>query len=212
MVGDINLHSPYDPLKESRRFVAGTYQEQSPACIILLGTALDYLTTACRDYFPHSRIICIFFDEQLFKLATTYAHGPVHKLVVCWHPGLGRSLAAFLNSQLSEWDLEGLEIFEWKPCTQAFPAAACESKATLTKIITELRSSLVTIGTFGKLWIKNTLANFLGIDAIIKTLPCRQDYPIVIVASGPSLERAVTILKPLAPIFRFGLYPPACPC
>jgi hypothetical protein len=188
----IALHSLYDPVREAQRFVHGSVGGEAPATIVLLGEGIGHITAAARDLHPDARVVRIFYSEELARAAAVDP-GPT------WHPGMGLDLGEFLRQALGELDLEGLRVIEWPPSARAFPTLSRRANATLRQVVQQLNGSFVTTVAAGRLWIRNSVANFLGIDSALVGEPCAADRPVLIAAPGPSLETAVPLISEVRP-------------
>jgi len=202
--GKTVIHSTYDPLKEARRFILETCRGENPSCFILLDPGLGYLIRAIRAQFPYSSLICLYFSDTTFQMRRESCE-------TSWHPGADLSLAEFLRRHLHELDLEGLKIIEWPPITSLFPDEARTVRETLAQVLRELKGSLVTTGSMGRLWIRNTIQNFINLDSTLAGDICFSDKPIVIAASGPSLEECIPVLKECANTCNLWVLPSAIP-
>ena len=64
-IGDIKLHSSYDPQKEAERFVSGLECSFSPTHIVITGPALSYCAKYLRKRFDNAIIIAIHYTNEL---------------------------------------------------------------------------------------------------------------------------------------------------
>jgi len=187
-INGVLLHSAYDPEKEARRFVTEAIGKKSPALIFLLGAGIGYVGKALKERFPEAKLICMYYSTPLYE--QSFCRGEIN-----WHPQAGTDVADFLYARLSEPDLEGLEYIEWPPCGKSFSKLSGQVHKALHQVIRELNGSVVTTAGAGRLWIKNTFYNFLHLDNIMGGSPCTKTLPIVIMASGPSLEQSYPLVK-----------------
>ncbi len=178
------LHSTYDPVSEARRF-ARTVVEGLPASpvIVIVGAALGYLEAAVSAELPGARLLRVMLDPAIAGLESEPPAAPG------WHPGLGGSLGAFLGKSLDESDVAGLRVIEWAPCAAAWPEQAALARREIRDFVQSLRASYATTASFGPLWLRNTLANFVGLTRIGRFAEPRG--AVCIAASGPSLAEAV---------------------
>ncbi|MQY76422.1 MAG: DUF115 domain-containing protein [Spirochaeta sp.] len=181
------LHSRYDPLKESQRFVKNSLSSEYPAAVIFLGAGLGYTASLIKETFPQAKLICIYYSADIFKESkrTPWLY---------WFPGAETTLLSFLRLNLKELELEGLSILKWAPCERIFPEMAKTAATALQQVLKELRGSLVTTLVMGRHWIQNSFINFLSIERIITPSSDKYDLPIFLAGSGPSLEQAATLL------------------
>lgn len=186
-IDGIALHSPYDPVREAERFVEGSLRGENPSTIVLLGEGLGYATRALAARMPSARLIRVFYSEQIYGFCEP-DRAPT------WHPGSPRSVADFLRAHIGELDMEGLRAIEWQPSASLFPSFSRSANEGLRQVLQELNGSLVTTLAAGKLWIRNSIANFLCVDRSLAGRPCGPARAVIVAASGKSLERALPLL------------------
>lgn len=181
------LHSRYDPLKESQRFVESSLSGEYPSAVIFLGTGLGYTASLIKETFPQAKLICIYYSADIFKMSkrTPFLH---------WFPGADIRLLDFLRLNLSELEMEGLRILKWAPSERIFPEMAKTTATVLQQVLKEMRGSLVTTLTMGKRWIQNSFINFITIERVLTRSSCKHNLPLFLAGSGPSLEQAITLL------------------
>lgn len=181
------LHSRYDPLKESQRFVNISLSGEYPSTVIFLGTGLGYTASLIKETFPQAKLICIYYSADIFKESkqTPWLY---------WFPGAEITLLSFLRLNLKELELEGLRVLKWAPSERIFPEMAKTATTALQQVLKELRGSLVTTLAVGRRWIQNSFINFLSIERVLTTSSDKYDLPLFLAGSGPSLEQAVTLM------------------
>ncbi len=199
-----SIHSRYDPVREADRFAAKALQNATPSSIVLLGPGLGYVARSLRRCSPGSRIIGIYYDERVYDLAQ-------ERPSPSWHPGLASSLESFLRNSLTDLDGVGLKILNWGPCSRLFPERARRVATAVHQHVRELTGNFVTVNTLGKLWIRNSVLNFLDIDAVFSGRLCRPDLPTIVAASGPSLEDGIPALRESMPFVNLWALPSAVP-
>ncbi len=187
-INGVSLHSRYNPKKEASRFVETALSHKAPGIIILLGASLGYLAEAIKKQFPQTLLICIYYATTLFN--KSFYKGDLN-----WHPELEPNVLDFFYKHIAELDLEGLEYIEWPPSSLVYKESSQITHTSLQQVLRELSGSLITTVGAGKLWLKNTFFNFLCLDNIVGGKPCADNLPLVIIASGPSLEQSYPILK-----------------
>jgi hypothetical protein len=180
--GDVWLHSPYDPEREARRFVASSIGSSRPSHVLLLGPCLDYLTPAVRSILPGSRIVSIQYASFFAARARSVPDA-------CWHPGITDSLGSFLDANIDENAISGVAVLEWEPASRAFPEESLFARKAVSASLDRLNSSAATVKAFGKRWLSNACLSFLLVDRAVSPRPRR--IPILLAAAGPSLNSAL---------------------
>ena len=165
------LHSRYDPLKESQRFVNSSLSGEYPSAVIFLGTGLGYTASLIKETFPQVKLICIYYSADIFKESKRTPW-------LCWFPGAEITLLSFLRLNLKELELEGLRVLKWVPSECIFPEMAKTATTALQQVLKELRGSLVTTLAMGRRWIQNSFINFLSIERVLTTSSDKYDLPL----------------------------------
>ncbi len=185
----IHLHSAYDPAAEAERFIKQIIKDDKPSTIILLGAGLGYIIRAVQCKFPYAKLIPVFYSEEISANCT-------QKASFFWHPGQTQTLLSFLRDHINELDTEGLKILEWPASAAIFPELSKTANRASSQLLKELRGSIFTTLSAGKRWIQNSFMNFISIDSTLCTNPdSRIKLPIMIAASGPTLERAAGLIS-----------------
>lgn len=186
----VSLHSPYDPEREAERFVAAGVGRDAPGTIVVLGEGIGHITRAARTLYPGARVLSLHYATELWAHAPPAAHA-------AWHPGTPGSALEFLRRALAELDVEGLRVIEWPPSRSLFPEVSRCVLEAVAQTVRELNGALVTTASSGRRWLRNSVLNtLLGPDPLC-VLPYRPGTPIVVAASGPSLERAADAIRPI---------------
>jgi len=186
----IHLHSPYDPEKEARRFVRQSIKQPDPSMILLLGAGLGYLYRELTRSFPSAAVMAVFYHEAVWRSFT-----PALPPGMYWHPGESATVLQFLRSRIHELEAEGLAVLEWPASARVFPEESLLVNRALHQLFREIRGTLVTTAALGRRWLRNSLANFLGIDQIFPPVGSKPGrVTTVIAASGPSLQEGSDFL------------------
>ena len=199
-----SIHSRYDPVREADRFAAKALEGVSPSSIVLLGPGLGHVVGSLKRRSPTSRVIGIYYDERIYNLAR-------ERPSFSWHPGIGSSLESFLRNNLIDEDGKGLKILNWGPSTHMFPDSARHAAAVVRRHVRELTGNYVTVNALGRLWIRNSVLNFIDIDTVFAGNLCHPDLPTIVAASGPSLESGISALRDARPFTNLWALPSAVP-
>jgi hypothetical protein len=203
-VDGIALHSPYDPVREAHRFVLEGIGTEPPSAVVVLGEGLGYVGHAVKDLFPSARVIRVHYSAEIFRAA-----GPLDG--PAWAPGQKSSLADFLLGQIGEFDMEGLRVLEWPPSARLFPSIARDANDTVRRVLQQLNGSLVTTIAAGRLWLRNSIENFLAFESVLVGRPCAEDRPVLIAAPGPSLEESAKLIRTALPFIDLWALPSSLP-
>jgi hypothetical protein len=200
------LHSPYDPEKEACRFAQERLKRQSPAAILLLGAELGHLRAALRRLHPQAGLLAVFYDQELHARSLDRP-GPE----TSWHPGRG-PLLEFLRGAVEELHTEGLAVLEWPASARIYPEVSLAAHRQVAQLLRERRGSLATTAALGRRWLANSFRNYLGLERILAPRPAASERPILIAASGPSLEQGLPVLSSLRSRMALWCLPSALSC
>ena len=184
---DAALHSAYDPVAEARRFVAASGVDASVRTIFLVAPCLGYLLPPLREAAPDARILTIqcspFFSEDVAIFPSD----------ACWTPADSLDLASFLEREASDVQALRSRIVEWRPASLAYGRRAVEYASAIRDFVATARANEETVAAFGRRWIRNAFRFLRAVER-----PCaleRGNAPIVVVGSGPSLEKTAGVLR-----------------
>jgi hypothetical protein len=200
------LHSPYDPEVEAARFAHERLKGQKPSAILLLGAELGHARDALRRLHPQAGLLAVFYDPEIHARSFDRP-GPD----TSWRPGQG-SLLEFLRSNVDELSAEGLAVLEWPPSARIYPDVSLESHRQVAQLLRERRGSLATTAALGRRWLSNSLRNFVGLERILPPMPDSADRPVLLAASGPSLEQALPTVFGLRDRLALWCLPSALSC
>ena len=188
-INDNHIHSGIDPEKEAEKYLSTRIKNNSnPSLILILFPGLNYLYNPLKKYFPNTNIITVHLNSEMYH--NSAADIQCDKV---WHPGSNLQLKQFLYQNIKEVEVKKLLVFTWEPIIKAFPSEAKKYSGLVEQVLTEYNSNITTTNYFGKKYIKNIFKNILLVEktAIINNI----QNPIVITSSGPSIEKAIPLIK-----------------
>jgi len=186
----IRLHSAYDPVREAERFAAHAAKKREPGTILLLGAGLGYLIECLRAAYPRTRLLTVFYSREISDRCSARSGA-------CWDPESSETLSNWLRRQIAELDAEGLLVLEWPASARMFPRLSARANNAVRQLLQEHRGSLVTTMAAGRQWLANGFINAVTLDNFLDVNPQAALLPIVVAASGPSLEKAAAPLQKL---------------
>lgn len=191
------FHSPFDPEREAERFVESSLGTSQPSLVVLFGEGLGYLTKALTARFPGIRVISVRYSADLMRAAKSTGQDVASS--DAWSPESATDVLDFFRTRIDELEVEGLRVIEWPAAARIFPGESRRAQEGLQQALRELNGSFLTAVGSGKLWARNSFANFLGIGSALRGRLCSPERPVVIAAPGPSLEQAAPLLRELRP-------------
>lgn len=215
----ISLHSSYNTQAEAERFVQNLDADFNPACVVIIEGALGYCAPFLRKRFPNAKIGVVRFgadfsqSDKLFDFSLPLQAEE------------GGTAAAPLSERL--FDALGEEglfqslFFEWPPSARIWPQETKEAWLQIRAAAQKAKSVLATREYFGKRWLKNKILFFTKIQKAAALNKIQK--PVLICASGPSLEDAIPAIKrardkifvcalssSITVLKHFGVEPDAC--
>ncbi len=185
------IHSGIDPVREAEKYLLARFNPSDPpGVIILIFPGLNYLYGQIRKHFPHSRIIILHLNRELYDHSVVDKYEKNDSL---WYPECGIPLKTFLYDKISETDIKSLVTISWEPVIKAFPDQAKTISSIAAQVLTEYNSNINTTSYFGKKCIKNIIRNITALENIVSIRKIQK--PVVITGSGPSLEKSIPLLR-----------------
>ncbi|MFO7730148.1 MAG: 6-hydroxymethylpterin diphosphokinase MptE-like protein [Spirochaetia bacterium] len=182
------LHSRYDPWREAEKYIQHSQVSISKTTYILLEPGYGYLSKVLLNKNPQAKILEVHCTSNLEALSVTASQTKI----AAWSPDSKISLSAFLYSHIDDLEIGSVEVLAWPPAERLFPNAYSDLKQQVRSFLQERRSTIHTTGKFGRLWLRNTLKRVALLPPIISKLAVHA--PVVIAASGPSLQKALPLL------------------
>ncbi|MBO4546802.1 MAG: DUF115 domain-containing protein [Treponema sp.] len=176
----IPLHSAYNPQAEGERFAQGLKVDFNPQNIVIIEGALSYCAPFIKKRFPSAKVGTIRFAQDFSQSDKEWDFCiPLEQ----------NALFDFFGEEA----LFQTVFFDWKPSAAAWPEQNKKAWTQIKEATLKAKTVLATREYFGKRWLKNKVSFFNHINkaAIIKQI----QKPVVICASGPSLEGALESIK-----------------
>lgn len=183
-VGNLLIHSRFDPVGEADRYVAALALETTIQLFILIEPALGYMVGPLKKKFPRSTIISIHCSSFfLIKIPKIKEIVPAD---FQWSPASKLSLYSFLEQYLREEELPWVKVLEWRPSLRAYQEKALDILKEVNGFLKIAHANERTQRAFGPRWFKNALKNsiFNHPTFILR----KTTKPVLVVGAGPSVE------------------------
>ena len=182
-VNGVHLHSTYNPTHEAELFAASLSSSFSPQYIIVTEPALSYCAQFLRKRFPNARIGAVRYD-------TAFASSDTLWDIVF---DANSKLADELFNALGEEGICSTLFASWKASERAYIPQHDTAWSKIKDALMKSRDVLFTRSYFSSRWILNAVSfcTHVSRTAHITKGTC----PVVIAASGPSLENTLPYLK-----------------
>lgn len=180
-INSIRLHSSYDPVKEAQRYVSSLDINFVPSLIVVTEPALSYCACFLRKRFPKTILVAIrfsnLFDDYNSLWDKVFYYDEVDSLLNIY----GEDLLLVTG------------FFSWQPAQQVFPDEYISCWNKIRTLLQTGRDILATRAYFAKRWLKNTLLFCFRLSSA--SLIKNGTSPVLLVASGPSLESSIEHIK-----------------
>lgn len=187
-IDGLYLHSRYNPEREAEQFVSQLSIDFEPQCVLIIEPALSYCTCFLKKRFPKAELGCI---RLISENAITEAD--VGWDYVLYASGDSKKDAESLFNHFGEEKLCALLAAAWPASDRILKNGVQNAWNAIKESVKKSRDVLYTRSYFSKRWLKNSfrLAYFLQ-----KEVTATQgSLPVVLAASGPSLQSVITLLK-----------------
>ena len=188
----VALHSAYNPEVEGQRFAQSLKLDFNPKFIVIMEGALSYCAPFIKKIYNGAKVGCVRFSPAFSESDKEW------DFVLCLNNNgadgfEGRPLSSRLFDLMGEEGLFQSAFFDWKPSADAWPNESKSAWEQTKEALEKAKAVLATREHFGKRWLKNKVAFFSRIQ---KTLWLKKtSVPVLICASGPSLEEALPAIK-----------------
>lgn len=189
-VDNIFFHSKYSPVTEAERFISTNNFDYAPRVIILIEPGFSYLYSILKKKYSDAKIGIIRIINQIPDSATW-------DFCININDFSKQSLSSLFN----ESELLCTQFLCWPVSQKLFPEEIKKIYSVYKEAFEEAKSLIITRQYFEKKWFINAFQNIKYLNKY-SSFNKKIDVPIVIAASGPSLEQALpAIKKNLANIF-----------
>ncbi len=185
-LGNVSLHSFYNPVKEAERYVDSLEIKNGIHYFILLEPALSYTIPVLRKKNPNAFIMalrCSSFFEGRGKPDAE------------WSNSRGGTLQTFLENHINDADISRIKIIEWRPSLDAYGKKYMSLLKEVCVFMKRGSANVVTAKAFGKRWMQNCFKNLKALKKVLTFTP--GNCPVLVCGAGPCLEEAVPLIKQL---------------
>ena len=184
----VPLHSNYNPEREARQFVDSVDADFLPSFILITEPALSYCVLPLKERFPGSKICAVRYCRD-FKSEDKF----FDRVFYLDKPDYGKNLESELFSYMGDEGICSCRFLSWLPAAKIFPAHDKAAWGAVKNTVKLSQASLVTHSYFAQRWFGNAciFCSSVKKTAFVK----RGNMPVVITASGSSLENLPDLLK-----------------
>ena len=180
------FHSTYSPYKEAERFIQGVNFLFEPKIVFFIEPGLSYCKEVLKKKYPQCQTACIrLFNQKL---------GDEANWDYLIHPVDYQQLKTYLINNFGEEKLLSSTIVFPKITENIFFNEVQQIVNEYKSALEDSKTLLVTRQFFEKKWLINSCTFLKYINNIIKP-DFKTELPVVICASGPSLEQSISIIK-----------------
>lgn len=180
------LHSSYNPSKEAERFVDNITLNFSPEYIIIIEPALSYCLPFLKNKFPESKIGAIRISDVFNSYNANF------DFVINYYEH-SNNFASYFSSILTEEQLLKTFFINWKNSELPYKNQIISITKTISDSLQNAKTLLFTRQYFEKKWFINSI-NFVKNIKHTVFFNNLITKPILIISSGPSLEKFIQII------------------
>ncbi|MCL2264860.1 MAG: DUF115 domain-containing protein [Treponema sp.] len=118
---------------------------------------------------------------------------PAHHGTVSINSGKPDDIQKFLETHIPETNTDRIRIIEWRPSLNYYRESYAKLLSQVVQYIKRTDAVERTTAAFGKRWVRNFFKNIENIKDCL--LYKETSVPVIITGSGPSLEKALPVIK-----------------
>lgn len=188
-IDDIFIHSNYAPIKETKKFCENIQFSINPKVIIVVEPGLSYLYSELKDIFPNAKIGIIRFSNLFSDYNKDW------DFFINFFDKDIENFESNITSLFSEELICSTVFLSWTATKNIFKNLDELLWQKIKYTVENARTILITRQYFEKKWLIN-FCNNLKYGNFFKTQNIDlSNKEIAIVASGPSLEDSIEILR-----------------
>lgn len=214
-LNSVYMHSAYSPVKEAERFVQNIKAPFNPEVIFIIEPCISYCAPFLKKQFPKAKICAI-------RLSPDFSSYDKEFDLVFYNSKYSSpdDFCNYLFNSFGENTLAFSLIFSWEPAGRVFQDEIFSILKAYKSLIQKCHSILRTRSFFEKRWIQNSIDIVSNLKNIF-TFSGKGNCPVIVCASGPSLEKAIPVIKrnnffvlavssAITPLLANGITPDLC--
>lgn len=185
-VDSVLYHSTYNPEKEAERFVSSIQADFNPSAILIIEPGLSFCLKFFKDKFPAAKIGKISIIDEIENEGNW-------DFIINYSDFTNKNGQNPFTNNFNESDLLNTLLIDWPTCKKIFNKESNIIWKFYKESLEYAKTLLVTRTYFEKKWLINSINFFKYTKSIV--IPKKGNHSIVIAASGPSLKKALPLLK-----------------
>ena len=188
--GSSLLHSSYDPEHEASLFVSSLQCSFHPSWVIITEPGLSYVAPFLRKRFPSSQLCAVRYDKSFSSSSNLW-----DKTLFIASSQSAENIADLFYAEFGEEILCSSFFASWKPSSKIWQDTDKAVWAGIESSLKKSRDVLFSRSFFSRRWVINSFrfCRYVSHTAYVSS----GSSPVVICASGPSLESALPLLSNL---------------
>ncbi len=181
------LHSKYNPEREAESFVQNINVDFLPECVLITEPALSYSTKKIKEKFPNAKLIAIRYCHNFDSYNKDFDY--------VFYATTEKEILELKNNllrTLGETKILSSAFIQWIPSSNAFSETNNKVWKQIKETLNIAKTTLFTNGFFSKKWFYNAVRLSIFSDNFFSIK--KTENPIVIAASGPSLQSSIPLL------------------
>lgn len=182
------LHSKYNPQKEAENFADNLKIQQNPSYIVITEPCISYVAAKIKEKYKDAKIAAIRYSHEFYS----YNH-EFDLIFYASDENQAKNISSALINKIGEKNLLNSAFLQWLPAANAFPELNKKVWEGIKSAVEYARATLFTNSFFSKRWFLNSIRNLIRTENFYQLN--RTNLPVVIAASGRSLEKCIPHLK-----------------
>ena len=187
-INNINIHSSYDPDKESSRFVDAIDTSINPAIILITEPGLSYCIKFLRIKFPKTKLIAIRYSNSFEKYNENWDY-----VFNFYDYNCEQKIYSELSNKFTDEEICSALFLSWQPSSKIYQNNEKIIWEVIKKLVIKSRTVLFTRSYFSSRWLINQI-NFCKNIKNIYTIK-KGSSNVIITASGPSLKTSLPFIQ-----------------
>ena len=186
------LHSKYNPVKEAEIFAENIEFPKNPSFILITEPCISYIVQKIKKKFPEAKLAAIRYSHNFDSFNSGF-DCVIYATNENQAKNLSEKISSELIAKIGEKNLLCSAFLQWLPAANAFPEINGKVWNGIKSAVEYSRASLFTNSYFSKRWFLNSIKNLVFTENFYKLN--KTNLPVVVAASGRSLENCLPFLK-----------------
>lgn len=182
------LHSKYNPQKEAENFVQNSNIQKNPSYIVITEPCISYAAAKIKEIYKNSKIAAIRYSHEFDSYNSEFDF-----VFYATDENQAKNISSALINKIGGKNLLNSAFLQWLPAANVFLELNKKVWDEIKSAVEYSRATLFTDSFFSKRWFLNSIKNLVLTENFYQLN--RTNLPVVVAASGRSLEKCLPHLK-----------------